>query len=190
VICACGISSSLSLSFKNTQVITEDHIEYVFQEGGGDNDHKNDTQQYEINLLLPTEITRRQDTQNNRCSIECSICMLEYDVGDVVVCSKHCSHIFHQECILNWFSHSNIIKSGKSNNRNCPSCRCNFWDVEDDKKQKKKVEEVEGGGGSIRGNRSRSDTEDTATLSVNVEHSTSRGDSLDVESVLSPVAED
>eukprot|EP00984_Skeletonema_dohrnii_P000912 scaffold297_cov106-Skeletonema_dohrnii-CCMP3373.AAC.7 len=181
-----GLKLKAMNDLKNeTFVITEDHIEYIFQEEQ-DND-SNTTTEYEINLILPAEITRRQDKQNNRCSNECSICMLEYDTGDVVVCSKHCNHVFHQECILNWFSHSNV-KSGKSN-KSCPSCRCNFWDVEDDT-QRKEVEEVGGGSLMMRENRSRSDTEDTAALSVNVEHSRSRGDSIDNENALSPVAED
>jgi len=180
-----GLKLKAMNDLKNeTFVITEDHIEYIFQEEQ-DNDSSTTTE-YEINLILPAEITRRQDKQNNRCSNECSICMLEYDTGDVVVCSKHCNHVFHQECILNWFSHSNV-KSGKSN-KSCPSCRCNFWDVEDDTQKK---EEVVGGGSlMMRENRSRSDTEDTAALSVNVEHSRSRGDSIDNENALSPVAED
>lgn len=164
------------------QVITEDHIEYVFRENE-DNDPTTTTQ-YKINLVLPAEITLRQDKQNNRCSNECSICMLEYDTGDVVVCSPNpnCSHVFHQECILTWLSHSNV-KSGESN-RSCPSCRCNFWGVDDNKQNE---EEVEVGGVN---SRSRSDTEDTAALSVNVEHSRSRGESMDNENALSPVAED
>jgi len=54
--------------------------------------------------------------------------------------------------------------------------------VDDDDKQK---------GGSLRGNRSRSDTEETAALSVsNAEYSRVRGDSIDNENALSPVAED
>ena len=185
-LCCAGSHHHLSpfpIPISNPQVITEDHIEYIFQE-----EHDNDsitTTEYEINLILPAEITRRQDKQNDRCSNECSICMLEYDTGDVVVCSKHCNHVFHQECILNWFSHSNV-KSGKSN-KSCPSCRCNFWDVEDDTQKK---EEVGGGSLMMRENRSRSDTEDTVLLSVNVEHSRSRGDSIDNENALSPVAED
>jgi hypothetical protein len=165
--------------FYKTQVITADHMEYVFQEGENEDES---TSHYEINLILPPEITLRNDKQINRCSNECSICMLEYDAGDVVVCSKHCSHVFHQECILNWFSHSNI-KSGESN-RNCPSCRCNFWDFDE---EKEKVDR----GGSLRGNRSRSDTDDTAALSVsNADYSRGRGDSIDNENALSPVAED
>eukprot|EP00573_Skeletonema_grethae_P003187 CAMPEP_0201687462 /NCGR_PEP_ID=MMETSP0578-20130828/1515_1 /ASSEMBLY_ACC=CAM_ASM_000663 /TAXON_ID=267565 /ORGANISM="Skeletonema grethea, Strain CCMP 1804" /LENGTH=258 /DNA_ID=CAMNT_0048171621 /DNA_START=165 /DNA_END=941 /DNA_ORIENTATION=- len=161
-----------------TFVVTEDHIEYIFQEEQ-DNDANSDTQ-YKINLILPTEITGRQGKQNNQCSNECSICMLEYDIGDVVVCSKHCSHVFHQECILNWFSHSNV-KSGKSN-KSCPSCRCNFWDVDDEKHKEE--------GGSLRENRPRSDTEDTSALSVNVEYSRSMGETVHEQNALLPVAED
>ena len=173
----CCWMCSIRSNSLTTQVVTEDNLEYIFQE---DEDSNSDNQ-YKISLILPTEITRRQGKQNNQCSNECSICMLEYDIGDVVVCSKHCSHVFHQECILNWFSHSNV-KSGKSN-KSCPSCRCNFWDVGDDKQNGKEVV----GGGSLMGeNRPRSDTEDTAAL----EHSRSMGDFIHDEIALSPVAED
>lgn len=161
-------------------MVTEDHIEYIFQEKQGND---SDTQ-YKINLILPSEITGRQGKQNNQCSNECSICMLEYDIGDVAVYSKHCSHVFHQECILNWFSHSNV-KSGESN-KSCPSCRCTFW--EDDFDKQKQKDEV--GGGSLRENRSRSDTEDTAALSVNVEYSRSMGEIIHEQNALLPVAED
>lgn len=158
--------------------MTEEHIEYVFNEN---EDSDDPTAQYKINLIPPADISLRHDKQNNRCLNECSICMLEYDTGDVVVCSKYCNHVFHQECILNWFSHSNV-KSGESN-RSCPSCRCNFWDVEDNNQ----TEEEVGGVNS----RSRSDTADTEALSIiNVEQSTSRGDSsMENENALSPVAE-
>mmetsp|Transcript_9296 Transcript_9296/g.15317 ORF Transcript_9296/g.15317 Transcript_9296/m.15317 type:complete len:248 (+) Transcript_9296:202-945(+) len=161
-----------------TFVVTEDHIEYVFQEEE-DNDPTTTTQ-YKINLVPPAEISLSQGKQNNRCSNECSICMLEYDTGDVVVCSKYCSHVFHQDCILDWFSHSNI-KSGESN-RTCPSCRCNFWGVDDNEQNEEEV----GGVNS----RPRSDTEETVASSFNVEQSTSRGDGMDNENALSPVAED
>jgi hypothetical protein len=47
---------------------------------------------------------------------ECSICIMEYDVGDEVVWStrRSCRHAFHSDCILLWLS------KGK---KRCPICR-------------------------------------------------------------------
>src|SRR5210317_663691 len=132
------------------QVITEEHIEYVFQEQHDDFNENNNAAddptissseqqgEYEINLILPHhrscghQPSKKQQTQqlecnddtttnnngNNNHSSNCAICMIDYDIGDVVIYSKHCSHVFHQDCILNWFSHSNV---------NCPTCRSCFW---------------------------------------------------------------
>lgn len=49
----------------------------------------------------------------------CSICLLDYMVGDAVIRStrRDCSHAFHDECILSWLS------QGK---KRCPICR-NFF---------------------------------------------------------------
>ena len=215
------------------QVITEEHIEYVFQEQHDFNENNDaaddptisssEQQQaeYEINLILPYHrscahqpfkkkqqlkcnddtTTTTTDNSNNNHSSNCAICMIDYDIGDVVIYSKHCSHVFHQDCILNWFSHSNM---------NCPTCRSCFW-----VKKKKRNMMMEGGsssssnsaGGSIEGGnngddegegtmnnnrRPRSDTADTEILVSEI----CRGDSVDVDVAissenytLSPVAE-
>ena len=170
-------------TFQHAQVISEEHFEYIFQED--ESSEPNTPTQYESNLILPPEISSRQNKPFNRCTNECSICMLEYDVGDVVVCSKYCNHVFHQECILNWFSHS-CIKSGQSN-KSCPTCRCKFLDL-DDITNDGQNENEDLGQNSMRGNRARSDTEDTAALSDSLEH-VSRGGSSENENTLSPVAE-
>ena len=49
----------------------------------------------------------------------CSICLLDYDIGDAVIRStrRSCQHAFHDECILSWLS------QGK---KRCPICR-NFF---------------------------------------------------------------
>ena len=49
----------------------------------------------------------------------CSICLLDYDIGDSVIRStrRSCPHAFHDECILSWLS------KGK---KRCPICR-NFF---------------------------------------------------------------
>ena len=49
----------------------------------------------------------------------CSICLLDYEVGDRVVFSTRsvCRHAFHEDCILKW------LENGK---KRCPICR-NFF---------------------------------------------------------------
>lgn len=49
----------------------------------------------------------------------CAVCLLDYDVGDEVVCSTRsvCPHAFHRDCILMW------LEKGK---KRCPICR-NFF---------------------------------------------------------------
>ncbi len=214
--------------FPSQQVITEEHIEYVFQEQHDDfNENINAADdptisssehqaEYEINLILPNhrscahqpskkqqqlecnDDTTNNNGNNNHSSNNCAICMIDYDIGDVVIYSKHCSHVFHQDCILNWFSHSNV---------NCPTCRSCFWV----KKKKRNIMMegssissnsaggIEGGNNGDEGEgmmnnnrRPRRDTADTEILVSEI----SRGDSVDVDVAissenytLSPVAE-
>lgn len=47
--------------------------------------------------------------------VTCSICLSDYEVGDIVCWSSNeeCNHAFHKECIMDW-----LIR-----NQNCPCCR-------------------------------------------------------------------
>ena len=45
-------------------------------------------------------------------SDECSICLVEYKIGDKIMITK-CNHAYHKECIYNWYAKS----------QNCPMCR-------------------------------------------------------------------
>jgi len=163
-------------------------------------------------LILPTHL--QSSCQQTSCddfmrtSNECAICMIEYDVGDVVIYSTHCRHAFHQDCILDWFSREKT---------QCPSCREVFWDPKGEAEGKKSNAGVSSGdtqgGGSLGmsasasrptesnlGNRARISTEDTEVLSTLGESpsfdaestilgngSSSRGNSTD--SALEPVNE-
>lgn len=44
----------------------------------------------------------------------CAVCICPYEEGDVRVFSKHCSHVFHKDCIFEW-----LIKGRNE----CPCCR-------------------------------------------------------------------
>jgi len=54
--------------------------------------------------------------ESDRCiDGTCAFCLDEYEVGDKVVWSDlQCSHVFHEECLMQWFS------KGK---KRCPVCR-------------------------------------------------------------------
>lgn len=43
----------------------------------------------------------------------CSICLCGYSTGDIVIASKHCTHMFHKDCILSWLDKHD----------DCPVCR-------------------------------------------------------------------
>ena len=104
------------------QVITEEHIEYVFKDQHDNFNENNNTAddptissseqqqaEYEINLILPNhrscahqpskqqqlecndDTTTTNNSSNNNHSSNCAICMIDYDIGDVVIYSKHCS---------------------------------------------------------------------------------------------------
>ncbi|KAL3791604.1 hypothetical protein HJC23_012194 [Cyclotella cryptica] len=44
----------------------------------------------------------------------CAVCICPYQEGDVRIFSKHCSHVFHKECIFEW-----LVKG----HNECPCCR-------------------------------------------------------------------
>jgi len=99
-----------------TYVVTDEHFEWVFDET------KSGALGPQCHLTLPSKIATNPHAAvlngNCRTSNECAICMEEYDLGDVVIHSQRCSHAFHQDCILDWFSRENA---------DCPSCRATFW---------------------------------------------------------------
>jgi hypothetical protein len=53
----------------------------------------------------------------------CDICMMDYELGDVVSQSNNsnCDHIFHKDCILDWMQKKH----------SCPCCRRNYLGEED-----------------------------------------------------------
>jgi Ring finger domain len=53
----------------------------------------------------------------------CTICLEHYEDGDMICWShnRHCNHVFHQECIVEWLGLHN----------ECPVCRQDFLSLED-----------------------------------------------------------
>jgi|LauGreDrversion4_2_1035121.scaffolds.fasta_scaffold196976_1 hypothetical protein len=48
--------------------------------------------------------------------MDCSICLREFDDGEQLQRIPNCSHIFHDQCLRNWFVQAQI----------CPMCRGNI----------------------------------------------------------------
>lgn len=65
----------------------------------------------ETPIETPIEYTEIHYTDNEIIDT-CSICLYGYKEGESLV-KLNCSHIYHKECIFDWFKKS----------RNCPLCR-------------------------------------------------------------------
>lgn len=65
----------------------------------------------ETPIETPIEYTTIQYTDNENIDT-CSICLYGYKEDEKLV-KLNCSHIYHKECIFDWFKKS----------RNCPLCR-------------------------------------------------------------------
>lgn len=66
------------------------------------------------NLPTPPP-TRRLSAASDESSVgnACPICLGGYNKGNMLIVSKHCNHIFHVNCILEWLT----------NHEECPICR-------------------------------------------------------------------
>jgi len=119
-------------------------LPFLFQTGK-DNRNGKETSQIEKNAT--NNKTQQNDQQKVDKMVEkrnvpifCAICLSEYDKGDGVCWSSNaeCSHVFHEDCILQW-----LISSGKKRamsqyftkhptdaklleNEFCPCCRQEF----------------------------------------------------------------
>ena len=56
-------------------------------------------------------------------SPSCSICLVDYKVGDKIVYSHNekCNHCFHLDCMIPWLM--------KKDRTSCPNCRCDFLNL-------------------------------------------------------------
>jgi len=67
--------------------------------------------------LLPPIIIRcdtfdRIEKQNNTSFESCAICLEKYELASSVAILENCKHMFHDQCITDWFKRS----------YNCPLC--------------------------------------------------------------------
>lgn len=68
-----------------------------------------------------------EQPEHRGVSSYCNICLLEYEVGDIVVWSRRphgCHHVFHDDCLLDWLQRKPT----------CPNCRQEFFAIEDSPK--------------------------------------------------------
>mmetsp|Transcript_8762 Transcript_8762/g.19658 ORF Transcript_8762/g.19658 Transcript_8762/m.19658 type:complete len:829 (+) Transcript_8762:186-2672(+) len=47
----------------------------------------------------------------------CAVCLSSYEEGDIRIFSKHCSHVFHKECVFEWL----VLGHNE-----CPCCRADM----------------------------------------------------------------
>ncbi|CAB9502075.1 protein ligase RNF126 [Seminavis robusta] len=79
------------------------------------------------NPTTNTAATTTQQPEHRGISSYCNICLLEYEVGDIVVWSRRphgCHHAWHEDCLIDWLQRKPT----------CPSCRQEFINTEDAQK--------------------------------------------------------
>lgn len=64
-------------------------------------------------LMTVTSDYTYDDESTCSSSIVCPICLSGYRMGDFIVTSKYCTHMFHKQCILEWLTKHD----------DCPICR-------------------------------------------------------------------
>lgn len=75
-----------------------------------------------------------QDTEEDTSPLRtvagtCAICLNHYQTGDTVVWAPNpnCVHVFHQDCLLEWFTRKSKDPAKKrANAQDCPCCRQSF----------------------------------------------------------------
>lgn len=72
-----------------------------------------------VTLVYDPESNGYQWTNENMGDVLCSICLENFEPGDVIT-SSHCSHTYHRDCILGWLQ----VKD------ECPNCRQQMWEPE------------------------------------------------------------
>jgi hypothetical protein len=112
------LNNFLDNFFRNLPVIDIDVFDYIIDENGF-NLHmvnielnNNDTaRSVDINELTVDEVTEKNEN-------ECSICLNNYEIGDVFIHTK-CKHMFHYKCLEQWVS----------DHSECPNCRSDLSNV-------------------------------------------------------------
>ncbi|KAJ4949956.1 hypothetical protein NE237_026788 [Protea cynaroides] len=74
-----------------------------------------------------------KDLRQDKCGLECAVCLLEFEDNDELRLLTVCNHVFHPECIDLWFG----------NHTTCPLCRSSLLPPENDVTKEDEVEEHE-----------------------------------------------
>jgi len=69
------------------------------------------------------EVGYRNEIAESDDEAMCSICLMEYEDGDVIFRSPSCVHRFHQDCLMDWLE--------RRNHTECPCCRESMVSDED-----------------------------------------------------------
>jgi len=137
-----GSSSKSGITFPITA--TENTTTTSGSSGSGNNNScmGQETDRWQLSPLMTEDCDDNQDVENHHQTVAskttisedeitssseavndviedgnmCSICLDDYDEGDSIVKSKHCTHFFHRECIIQW------LEREKSDYK-CPCCR-------------------------------------------------------------------
>mmetsp|Transcript_2686 Transcript_2686/g.4149 ORF Transcript_2686/g.4149 Transcript_2686/m.4149 type:complete len:179 (-) Transcript_2686:828-1364(-) len=132
-ICSC----SMEAEKEDRQEVKRRRLPSLFQTGDDDASEK----QKPITITSdPNHHQQQQKVDKRSVPIFCAICLSEYEKCDRVCWSSNtkCSHVFHEDCILQW-----LISSGKKRSMNesftrhptdekllehefCPCCRQDF----------------------------------------------------------------
>ena len=96
-------------NYINTEEEFQEILNFTFED---DLEHHSNNVEKSYNLVINT---RRYKKIKNKYPDEkaCSICLVDYEDDDRIVCNLKCKHIFHKECLKTWGKRSN----------NCPICR-------------------------------------------------------------------
>jgi len=112
----------------------------LFRSGKNGEDEGRETSETEPVTITNESNSQLQATEKRSMPIFCAICLSEYEKGDRVCWSSNaeCSHVFHEDCILQWLISSgknrSIIQYFTSNPTDedllkyefCPCCRQDF----------------------------------------------------------------
>jgi len=116
---------------------------YAFDVSGGAGTSDQARSQY-THILIPypghgRDIESKSEDDSNRREVPifCAICLGEYTISEQVSWSSNsdCPHVFHRECITQWFltllkskSHVEVVAPTPTK-LECPMCRQDFLDV-------------------------------------------------------------
>ena len=112
-------------------------------------DTPNEEGRYSHVLIPPPRTYCADDIKESRkAPMFCAVCLSEYEKGETISWSmnEHCTHVFHTDCIIEWFvaqgrKHSSMQRFPDNPSKekllnyqlDCPCCRQSFVTLKDEK---------------------------------------------------------